>query len=124
MEDPIFSSEATSLDFEEPLKPSAKLWDTKLLLFLPDPISTSNWFSDLTPRRLNTPFNCSFGYSLNSIPASCKLSSSRSLPKTLASLIFTFLSSFFISVIALDVMTKFNQAGLTVFFFPLIISTV
>ena len=37
-----FNSEATNFDFEEPLKPSAKLWDTKLLLFLPDPISTSN----------------------------------------------------------------------------------
>ena len=58
------------------------------------------------------------------MPASCKLPSSKSLPKTLASLILTFFSSFLISVIALEVTTKFNQAGLTVFFLLLIISTV
>ena len=124
LDEPIFSSDTTSLERLKPLSPSAKLCETRLLLFLPEPISTNNWLSDLTPNSLNTPFNCSFGYSLNCIPASCKLSSNKSLPRTRASLIFIFLSSFLISVIAFDEITKLSQPGLTVLFFPLIISIV
>ena len=45
------------------------------------------------------------------MPASCRLSSSKSFPSTLASLIFIFLSCFLISVIALEETTKFIYDG-------------